>query len=159
GKFRVGLQIQDSKDIRLEDLTIRNARGVGLHVANSSRVVIRRVRSLGNGVGVLFDRLSDSRLENAVVAANRTGLVMRRSTRSVFVNCTAAHNGELSASLTGNRGCAVFNNLFVGSQTGIYCGKDNRDLALDYNLYVAFFTGSLAGEPGRKSLPAWRGLS
>jgi hypothetical protein len=157
--FRVGLEIQDSKDIRVEDLTIKNARGVGLRVVNSSGVVIRRVRCLGNGVGVLFDRLSDSRLENAVVAANRTGLVMRRSARSVFVNCTAAHNGELSAGLTGNRGCAVFNNLFVGSQTGIYCGKDNRDLALDYNLYVAFFTGSLAGEPGRKSLPAWRDLS
>jgi hypothetical protein len=158
-RFHWGLQVLDNKDVQVSDLTIRNARGVGLRVARSSGVILRRVRSLGNSVGVLFDHALDSRLENAVVAENRTGLVMLGSDRSVFVNCTAAHNGELSASLTGNRGCAVFNNLFVGSQTGIYCGKDNRDLALDYNCYVAFFTGSLAGEPGRKSLPAWRDLS
>jgi nitrous oxidase accessory protein NosD len=115
-RFQSGLQVLDSKDVQVSDLTVRNAGGVGLRVANSSGVVVRRVRSLGNGVGVLFDHAAESRLENAVVAQNRTGLVMLRAERSVFVNCTAAHNGELAVSLTGTRGCAAFNNLFTGSQ-------------------------------------------
>src|SRR5262245_13997624 len=95
-KFQAGLRLLDTRGVQVSDLTIRNASGPGLHVANSSDVVVRRVRSLGNGVGVLFDRASGSRLENVAVAENRTGMVMRGSDRSAFVNCTAANNGELS---------------------------------------------------------------
>ena len=106
-KFHSGLQVLENKDVQVSDLTIRHARGIGLRVSNSSGITVRRIRCLGNGVGVLFDGARDSRLENAVVAENRTGLVMVRSHKSVFVNCTAAHNGELAVSLTDNRNCAV----------------------------------------------------
>lgn len=156
--FDNGLMLKGGKSA-VSDLTVENASSAGIAVQGAADAGVSRVRVLGCGIGVILDGATTSRLENAIVAGNRTGIVMLRSAKSAIINCTASGNGNLSLSLGGNTDCAAFNNLLVGSQVGVFAAKDNRNLALDFNLYTALYCGGLTGEPARESLPAWRDAS
>jgi len=153
-----GLTVKGSTGASITDLTIRGAARPGLAVVDSADVRVERVRVLACGVGISFSGVTGGRVANAVVAENQIGIVIAKCAKTAVVNSTAANNTNLSISMTGNRDCAAFSNVFAGSQLGIACGS-NTNLALDYNLYVALFVGGLTGEPTRESLPAWQSLS
>jgi len=156
---RVGLRVSGGEAITVSDFTLRGATAAALHVEGGTGLTAARLRLLDSGVGLRAEGVSGARFENLVIAGNGTGGVLRECQDSVFANCTAADNRDLAISLAGNRGGAVFNNLFINSQLGMYDGGGNERLAVDCNLYVALFVGGLAGQPTRESLAAWRALT
>jgi hypothetical protein len=157
--FGDGLIVRDGHDVRIADLTIKGARGSALSVRKGSNIRIERVRLLDSATGLLLNDATDARAENVIAANNRVGVVVARGVKCAIVNCTIADNASLALSLTGDRDCAVFNNLIVNSQTGVYCTRDNANVAIDHNVYVTQFTGKIAGEATRRSVDAWRDLS
>ena len=154
----VGLSVKDNTSVRISDLTIRGAAGAGISISASRDIRVERVRSIGNSIGIVLDNVSTGTVQNSIVAANRMGLVLTKCEKAAIINCTVVNNSSTSLNLTKNRDSAIFNNLFIGSQTGVMAHENSR-VALDYNLYVALFVGVLTGEPIRESLPAWRDIS
>ena len=153
-----GLLIGGAKTA-VSGLTIRGVRETGLKIENAQNVTIRGVRLTQNLTGAVISRAADVRLENCLLDANRTGLSLTNSQQSVAVNCTLADNTALALGIAGTQGVAVFNSLLVGSPTGVYLGRDNKKLALDYNLFIANVIGKLEGQVPRKILESWSRLT
>ena len=129
---------------------------VGAKDAAVSRVVVR-----GSQSGVLVQKATAARIENCVLAANRTGLTLVEAEGCVAANLTLANNSAIGMTISGCRGCRIFNNLVVGSQIGVSLA-DSVDLALDHNIYVCNFTGSFGdvkGRPSRQKVGAWASLT
>lgn len=154
-----GLVIRDGKGGGVSDLTVRGARRSAVLVENSMGVTVARVRLLDSLTGLTATGASATRVENTIASGNRTGLVLSRSANAAIVNCTLAGNTALGLSAAGNSGGAIFNNVVVNSPTGIYLGRSNAGLRLDYNLYLASFTGKKEGEVARKTVQSWRDIS
>ena len=106
-----------------------------------------------------MDTVTGGRVENALIVNNRTGVSLSHVTDTAVVNCTVANNSALAASVTHADHVAVFNNLFINSPTGIFCGSANQRFSLDANLYIANFVGKMEGETTRASLAGWQALT
>ena len=157
--FKNGLSIKGGKGATVSDLSVSNAQVNGITVSGSSGVTLSRVRLIGNLTGLLFEKVENGRIENAVIAGNRTGVILSGNSRTVLVNCSLVNNTVIALTVSGNKNLTVFNNLFVNSPTGIYVAKNNEALVLDHNLYLASFLGKLEGEAMRTSLAGWQRLS
>lgn len=154
-----GVIITDNSGVTLSDLTIRGALESGVILRKSKNVTVRNVKLSGNLTGLLLDTVTGGRVENAIIINNRTGFSLSHATDSVLVNCTVANNSAIAASITHADHVAVFNNLFINSPTGIFCGSTNKRFSLDANLYIANFIGKMEGETTRATLAAWQALS
>ncbi len=113
----------------------------------------------GNLTGILLDHAGQTRCENLVIAGNRTGAVVSAAADTTLVNCSLVDNQAIAITVSGSQHVAIFNNLFVGSPTAIYVGRDQPGLALDHNLYRANLIGKLEGEATRVTLPSWQRIS
>ncbi len=146
---------------RVSDLAIENASENGVLIDGVLDAVVSRVAVRGSQSGVLVRKATAARIENSVLAGNRTGLTLVEAEGCVAANLTLADNTAIGMTLSGGRGCRVFNNLVVGSQIGVSLAG-SVDLALDHNLYVCNFTGSFGdvkGRPSRQKVGAWASLT
>ena len=146
---------------RVSDLTIENAAENGVAIVGVKDAAVSRVVVRGSQSGVLVQKATAARIENCVLAANRTGLTLIEAEGCVAANLTLANNSALGMTISGCRGCRVFNNLVVGSQIGVSLAG-STDLVLDHNLYVCNFTGSFGdvkGRPSRQKVGAWASLT
>ncbi len=146
---------------RVSDLTIEKALENGVVIDGTKDAAVSRVAVRGSQSGVLVRKATGARIENCVLAENRTGLTLVEAEGCVAANLTLANNSAIGMTISGGRGCRVFNNLVVGSQIGVsLAGSVN--LALDHNLYVCNFTGSFGdvkGRPSRQKVGAWASLT
>ena len=146
---------------RVSDLTVENAGENGVAIVGVKDAAVSRVVVRGSQSGVLVQKATAARIENCVLAANRTGLTLIEAEGCVAANLTLANNSALGMTISGCRGCRVFNNLVVGSQIGVSLAG-STDLVLDHNLYVCNFTGSFGdvkGRPSRQKVGAWASLT
>jgi hypothetical protein len=146
---------------RLSDLTIENAGENGVAIVGGKDAAVSRVVVRGSQSGVLVQKATDTRVENCVLAENRTGLTLVEAERCIAANLTLTDNSAIGMTISGCRGCRVFNNLVVGSQIGVSLVR-STDLALDHNVYVCNFTGSFGdvkGRPSRQKVGAWASLT
>jgi hypothetical protein len=146
---------------RLSDLTIENAGENGVAIVGGKDAAVSRVVVRGSQSGVLVQKATDTRVENCVLAENRTGLTLVEAEKCVAANLTLTNNLAIGMTISGCRGCRVFNNLVVGSQIGVSL-VGSTDLALDHNVYVCNFTGSFGdvkGRPSRQKVGAWASLT
>jgi hypothetical protein len=154
-----GVVIQGRRGARVTDLAVRNARESGVLVSQSTEITLARLSVIGNLTGLLLDRVSKGRIENLVVAKNRTGASLAGNADTVLANCSFVDNTAIALTVSGAARVAIFNNLFVNSPTGVYLTAANTALALDHNLYIASFLGKLEGEVTRTTLAGWQRLS
>ena len=91
-------------------------------VRNAEAVVIRRVRVAGCLHGIRLANVTRGRVEGSVVTGNRYGVIIAGGAGNVVVNCTLAGNASLGLSLPSGRGIVAFNNVIVGSATGVFVG-------------------------------------
>jgi hypothetical protein len=146
---------------RVSDLAIENAGDNGVSIDGAQDAVVSRVTVRGCQSGVLVRSAKAARIENCVLAENRTGLTLVAAEACVAANLTLANNSAIGMTISGCRGCRVFNNLVVGSQIGVSL-VGSTDLVLDHNLYVCNFTGSFGdvkGRPSRQKVGAWASLT
>ena len=146
---------------RVSDLTIENAGENGVAIVGVKDAAVSRVVVRGAQSGVLVQKATAARIENCVLAVNRTGLTLVEAEGCVAANLTLANNSAIGITISGCRGCRIFNNLVVGSQIGVSLAE-STDLALDHNLYVCNFTGSFGdvkGRPARQKVGAWASLT
>ncbi|MFM9195663.1 MAG: NosD domain-containing protein, partial [Planctomycetia bacterium] len=146
---------------RVSGLTIENAAENGVVIGDVKDATVARVVVRNCQTGVFVRKSTAARIENCVLAANRTGLAVVDAEGCTAANLTLANNTAIGMTLSGCRGASVFNNLVVGSQIGTSL-SDSTDLALDHNLYVCSFVGSFGdvkGRPSRQKVGAWASLT
>ena len=148
-----------SKDrARIENLTILNA-GTGIVLSKVQDVAVSRVMILGGTIGIGASHVAKTRIENTIVARALIGISMNGATDCAVANCTVATANACGLSVSSAWNTALFNNLVVDAGTGIVVGGENKNLAIDYNLYVALSIGKIEGQLQRPSLPTWRDVS
>jgi hypothetical protein len=157
--FRNGFVIASGSKSEISDLAVRNARENAIIVRQADHVTLARLELQGNLTGLLIDHLNDGRIENLIVAKNRTGASVAACQNTLLTNCTFADNSAIAVSISGAERVAIFNNLLVNSPTGVYVASNNKGLVLDHNLYFASFLGKLEGEAARTTLPGWQRLT
>lgn len=157
--FKTGLIIRNGAGAEVADLAVRNARETGVLVSQAAKVTLSRLKVIGNLTGLLLDKVTQGRFENLVVAKNRTGASLAGTGTSTLVNCSFVDNISIALTIAHANHIAVFNSLFVNSPTAVYLTKDNTELALDYNFYLASFIGKFEGEATRTTLPGWQRVS
>jgi len=146
---------------RVSDLTIEHAGENGVAIVGANDAAISRVVVRGCQSGVLVQQAQAARIENCVLANNRTGLTLIAAEGCVAANLTLTDNAAIGMTISGCRGCRVFNNLVAGSQIGASLAG-STDLMLDHNLYLCTFTGSFGdvkGRPSRQKVGAWASLT
>jgi hypothetical protein len=157
--FRNGFIIRNGSGSGISDLAVRGARENAIVVSQADHVTLARIELQGNLTGLLVDRLTDGRIENLVIARNRTGASLAGCGKTAMVNCTFADNMAIAVTVSHAQDVAIFNNLFVNSPTGVYVTRANAALAMDHNLYFASFLGKFEGEATRTTLPGWQRLT
>jgi Periplasmic copper-binding protein (NosD) len=157
--FRNGFIIRNSSGSEISDLAVRNARENAILLSHSDHVTLARLELRGNLTGLLIDRLAHGRVENLIIAKNRTGASLALCENTVLTNCTVADNTAIALTVSGARHVAIFNNLLVNSPTGVYVATNNEGLAVDHNLYFASFLGKFEGQATRTTLPGWQRLT
>jgi parallel beta-helix repeat protein len=125
----------------------------------ANNVTLSRVLVAGGTIGIQAAGASGLRVENCVVSGALIGISARGVSGSAIANCTVYNADACGLSISGSAGSAVFNNVVVNAGTGIVVGGENKDLAVDHNLYVALSTGKIEGQLQRPSLPTWRDVS
>lgn len=153
------LRITNADNVTISDLTIRGAREAGIRISDASKITLARLRLIGNLNGMVMENIEGLRIENVILAENRTGVSLSRITKSALVNITAVNNNALALAITGSTSVSIFNNLFINSPTSLYLGAGNSKLNIDYNLFIANFIGKLSGEGSRSTLAAWQAVS
>jgi hypothetical protein len=146
---------------RVSDLAIEHAGENGVAIVGAKDAAISRVVVRDSQSGVFVQHATAARIENCVLANNRTGLTLVAAEGCVAANLTLTDNAAIGMTISGCRGCRVFNNLVVGSQIGVSLGG-SADLVLDHNLYLCTFTGSFGdvkGRPSRQKVGAWASLT
>ncbi len=150
-----GLTIRNTAGTKITDLSVRGAKGVNIVVEKSSDVTLARLGIEQALTGLMVFDSSKVRLENLVLAENRTGAVFNGNSDSSFVNSTFDGNTAISLSLGVNKNTAVFNNLFLNSPLGVFVAPENDSLLLDYNIYQVSKIGKSEDAPP-DSVFTWR---
>jgi len=146
----------------VSDLAINNAAENGIFAQETTNNTVARVSVSSCVNGLLLKKTSAVRVENSLFARNRAGLVIIDSKDCVAANLTLANNSAMGLLVSDSSGVKVFNNLVVFCQIGVRLDGVNPELALDNNIYVCGFTGSLGGAQGksmRKKVEAWSSFS
>jgi hypothetical protein len=157
--YKTGFIIRGNKGVELSDLSVRNARETGILVSKASKVTISRLKVIGNLTGLLLDNVVQGKVENLVVAKNRTGASMAGNSKTSMANCSFVDNYSIALTVAHANSVAVFNNLFVNSPTAVYLTRDNKNLAMDYNFFLASFIGKFESEATRTTLAGWQRIS
>ncbi len=150
-----GLLISGATGTQVSDLSVRGAKGAGIQVEKSSDVTLSRVGLEQALTGLMVMDSSKVRVENLILAENRTGAVLNGNADSSLVNCTFDDNTAIALSLGLNKNTAVFNNLFLNSPLGVFVAPENDSLLLDYNIYQVSKVGKFSDTPP-DSVFTWR---
>ena len=129
----------------LSGLTIRGAAGAGVRVIEGRGVSVSGVRVEDCLTGLSAQRSSELRVENCVLANNRTGAAFSQVSESVFVNNTLHNNGSLGLSVVKTNGLVAFNNIISNSVMGLFV-EGLKDCVIDHNLYQVNYVGSTPGQ-------------
>ncbi|MCH5377971.1 MAG: right-handed parallel beta-helix repeat-containing protein, partial [Planctomycetes bacterium] len=148
----------EGRGARIEDLCVRGS-GVGIELSAAEDVAIQRVMILGGTTGIQAGQVDKASIENVIVARTLIGISLNQATRSTVANCTVFTTGVCGLSLSHTSDTTAFNNLVVNAGTGVVLGGQNRNLALDYNLYQALAIGKIEGQLQRPSVPTWRDVT
>ncbi|MCY2995095.1 MAG: right-handed parallel beta-helix repeat-containing protein [Planctomycetota bacterium] len=146
------------KGARVENLSVTSS-GVGIDMSAAEDVAVRRVLIVGGTTGIRAGQVDQATIENVIVARALIGISLNQARRSTVANCTVFTADACGLSVSQATDTAVFNNVVVHAGTGVVVGGENRNLALDYNLYVALTIGKLEGQLQRPSLPTWRDVT
>jgi parallel beta-helix repeat protein len=157
GTADFGLSIDGGSGAEVSDLSIRGGK-TGLLVKGATGAAVRRVRVTGATNGIRLVDTVRSRVENAISAENRYGVLVTGGRENVVVNCTMANNKSLGLSLASGAGHAAFNNCVISDATAVYVGEV-EGVRLDHNLYSGSVVGKLGDQFGRRSLEDWKYLS
>ena len=157
GSAPAGIAIR-GKGSKVQDLAIRTQGSVAIEASAASDVGVQRVLIHGGALGVRFEDVANGRIENVIVDGSMSGISLSKTSETAVVNCTLVDNAAVGFSVADVRHAAVFNNIVLDAGTGAVVGGNNEQLSVDYNLYVALFTGKASG-PARRSLGPWRDVS
>ncbi|MDB5172966.1 MAG: hypothetical protein JWN51_1739, partial [Phycisphaerales bacterium] len=153
-----GISIDGGSNAGVSDLAIRGARRADLLVTNAQGLTVSRVLVADSINGISFDNVKAGRIENAIIAGNRYGIILGGGADNVVVNCTLAGNGSLGISFPSGHHAIAFNNCITESSMGVFVA-DTNEVRLDHNLYFTLITGSAAGQIGREEMTDWQYLS
>ena len=154
-----GLEIGQSRNVTLCDLTIRNAAAAGVHVDGGGAVTLARLRLLHNLCGANIQYASAVRLEDMVVAGNRNGVSFAEVSGGILVNCTVADNYAVGLTIAKSQQITAFNNAITGNNLGFYLPTLDRTVRMDYNLWAGNSVGKTDGEIARGTVTAWSALT
>ncbi len=159
GGAEAGVLLKNSRAATLANFTVQGASMAGLRIEGGSNITCSSLRVLRSFCGVNALGASQLRLENLVLAGNRTGIALNDVHQSAVVNNTLAENYALGFSISKCRDVVVFNNVVSGSDVGIYLPQNNDTLQIDYNLWNGKTIGKLEGELMRHTTTAWSWLT
>lgn len=157
-----GLVCKGKGTATLSDFTVRHAGETALVLDGATGVTVTRVAARQGSIGFMLRQATGCGLRNVIAADNRMGVVFNGCTSASLVNATLAGNSATGLLVTGSKDVTVFNNVVAFSQLGARVGAGNTNLALDHNLYVCYYAGSLASgpvNPARKRVESWRDYS
>lgn len=153
----VAIRLQ-GQGARIEGLTVVNT-GTGIEASAAVGVAVSRVMVLGGSLGIRAQQVMSMTIENVIVARAQIGISLNGAIASHVANCTVFGADACGLSVSSASDTALLNNLIFNAGTGVVVGGENKNLALDYNLYVALAVGKIEGQLQRPSLPTWRDVS
>lgn len=159
GGAETGVLLNHGRTATLADFTVQGASLAGVRIDGGSDLTLSSLRVLRSFCGVNVLGASQLRLENLILAENRTGLALNDVRHSSVVNNTLADNYALGFSISKCRAVVVFNNVVSGSDVGICLPQNNDALQMDYNLWNGKTIGKLEGELMRHTTTAWAALT
>ncbi len=146
------------KGVRIENLSVRST-GTGVEIAGAEDVTLSRLMIAGGSIGVRVSHAITANVENVIVSKALIGISLSDVTGSKVANCTVSTADACGLSVSASTDTAMFNNVVANAGTGVVVGSTNKNLAVDYNLYLALSAGKIEGELQRPSVPTWRDVS
>ena len=150
-----GISLVNADGAAVSDLSVERADNQCIHVEGGKGIKLANLGLYDALAGFNFQGVTEGRIENCLIARNRTGGVIGKNTTSSVVNCSFVLNNVIALSLSETKGCAVFNNIFAMSNTGLYVSHNNEDLIIDSNVYQVEFFGKREGEAARTAIHGW----
>jgi len=142
----------------MTDVTVRNATGAGVIVDKAGPLTLSRIAVLDCPAGMPVAKATACSLDNVIVANAQSGISLVDCTDISLVNATIADIAGTAINVSGCSKVTIFNNLVAGAAFGIVLG-DNKDVAINHNIYNANYVGRMPGHTYRKRVEAWYHLS